>query len=84
MQPAIGSRSSMSRAIGVGCFCEKLVPICCRDTAPLLRPIPVRPFYEQVPSLLVRRFRRGRGDEFLEARIAAERTNMGSAGAAQE
>ena len=26
---------------------RKLVPICCRDTAPLLRPIPVRPFYEQ-------------------------------------
>ncbi len=55
---------------------RKLVPICCRDTAPLLGPIPVRPFYEQGAKLLVRRFRRERGDDFLEARVAAQRVPL--------
>jgi hypothetical protein len=33
--------------------------------------IPIRPFYEQAAKLLVRRFRRERGDDFVETRVAA-------------
>jgi hypothetical protein len=39
--------------------------------------IPARPFYEQAAKLLVRRFRREGGDNFLEARVAAQRVPFG-------